>query len=140
MPSRSLPQSQEIYFFLKKLTYLNLTSTIHGLMSDSDGYEWTHDRATQAVTHYMMFLLLIQCYPDIQLTPNWEIDRVWHHHILSNTYQYEKDCQMLFGCMIHRISDREYYEGYQNKRNEKTFETTIILFEKHFGVVLNLID
>jgi hypothetical protein len=136
MSSSILSQSQEIYLFLKKLSNLNLTSTIYALMRDCEKCEWTDEQATQAVTHYMMFLLLIQCYPHIRLTPTWEIDRVWYQHIQSDTDRYERDCQMLFGCMAHHISNLGYYEDWQNKYDDKSFKTTIFLFKKHFKVVL----
>jgi hypothetical protein len=131
-----LPQSQEIHLFLKKLSDLNLTSTIYALMRDCERCEWTDERATQAVTHYMMFLLLIEYYPDIRLTPTWEIDRVWYQHMYSDTHQYERDCQMLFGCMIHQISNVGFYDNWQNKYHSKDCQSTKALFKKHFDIVL----
>lgn len=135
MPPR-LPLPQETYSFLKKLSSINLTPTALRLTSVSEGYGWTRKRTTRALTHYMMFLTLIQTYPNTRLVPTWDIDQVWQQHILSNTYQYEKDCRMLFGRMIHHISDTGGGDEKRWQAFETAFANTKVLFKKHFGVTL----
>ena len=81
----------------------------------------------------MMFLTLIYLYPNRRIVPTWEIDQVWHQHILANTCKYEQDCQFLFGQMLHHVADAE--EGDEEQRN-MDFAQTKTLFKKHFGLIL----
>ncbi|MBD2018613.1 hypothetical protein H6F43_00245, partial [Leptolyngbya sp. FACHB-36] len=68
-------------------------------------------------------------------TPTWEIDQVWHCHILD-TDKYAKDCDTLFGQFIHHFP----YFGVRGENDRqawyRAYALTQVLFRKHFGFEL----
>jgi hypothetical protein len=136
MPPAKPPLSQESYFFLKNLRDIDFATTAEQLMDSDEGFGWTRKQATDALTQYMMFLFLIQLYPNKHIVPTREIDRVWYWHILTDTEKYQRDCQMLFGRMLHHVSNFGYQEQNQQHERQTAFAMTQKLFHKHFGVLL----
>ena len=106
-------------------------------LADRDrGLGWTQKQTARAIEFYKMFLYLIRLYPHTRLVPTWEIDQVWHRHILTNTYQYVLDCQKLFGRTLHHVSHFGQRNEPRLEQLEAAFVNTQALFRKHFGVVL----
>lgn len=126
----------DVQTFIGKLTRLDLQPIAYTL-TDSNEEKWNIQQTKQAISHYRMFLLLVYLYPNSQLVPNQEIDRVWHFHILD-TMKYAQDCEMLFGRFIHHFP----YFGKRGKIDQgnlhKGFEQTQVLFQEHFGISMNI--
>ena len=59
-------------------------------------------RLEAALEDYKKYLFLNLKYEGFPLVPSFEIDEVWHQHILF-TEQYAVDCQAIFGGMRHHI-------------------------------------
>ncbi|MDY6897549.1 MAG: glycine-rich domain-containing protein-like [Cyanobacteriota bacterium] len=131
--------SQDNQLFIGKLKQLDLRSIAYELMHASEGEKLTFEQTKQALNHYSMFLCLINLYPERQLVPTQQIDRVWHSHILD-TMKYAEDCQMLFGRFIHHFP----YLGKRGKVDQKNlytaFRETQKLFQQHFNVDLAVIE
>lgn len=121
----------DVRTFIGKLTHLDLQPIAYTL-THSNEEKWNIQQMKQAISHYRMFLLLVYLYPNSELVPNQEIDRVWHFHILD-TMKYAQDCEMLFGRFIHHFP----YFGERGKIDrdnlQKCFEKTQVLFQEHFG-------
>ncbi len=119
--------------FLQKLEELDLEPIAYKLMHPEAGAGWTRSQTSQAIVRYLMFLYLIYLYPNRQIIPTWEIDQVWHHHILD-TNKYAQDCQMLFGCFIHHFPYFGLRDAVDRQNLHLSFQETKVLFEEHFGV------
>ncbi|MEL6456649.1 MAG: hypothetical protein AAFQ91_00150 [Cyanobacteria bacterium J06621_15] len=126
----------DVQTFIGKLVQLDLQPIAYNLIHSNED-RWNIQKTNQAISAYLMFLLLIYLYPNSQLVPNQEIDRVWHYHILD-TMKYAEDCEMLFGRFIHHFP----YFGERGKVDredlQKAFEQTQVLFEEHFGINMNI--
>ncbi len=126
----------DVQRFIRKLTQLDLGSIAYRLI-DSNEEKWNIQQTKQAISHYLMFLLLIYLYPNSQIVPNQEIDRVWHYHILD-TMKYAQDCEILFGRFIHHFP----YFGKRGKIDrdnlQTAFEQTKVLFQEHFGTTMEI--
>lgn len=131
MTTRTLVLSPESLNFLQKLKQLDLGAIAYKLMHPEEGKGWTKKQATRALLRYMMFLFLLHIYPNQNIIPTVEIDRVWHHHILD-TQKYAEDCQMLFGRFIHHFP----YAGSENDKSnwQASSDNTRKLFKQYFGV------
>ncbi|MCC7277278.1 MAG: hypothetical protein IT487_03045 [Chromatiaceae bacterium] len=82
---------------------------------------------------YRKFLALNMRYPDRKICPTGPIDIFWHAHILD-TRAYAKDCEILFGHMLHHFP---YFgmRGAQDKQDlDKTFARSVELFIRHYGI------
>ncbi|MGB3653117.1 MAG: glycine-rich domain-containing protein-like [Rivularia sp. (in: cyanobacteria)] len=124
--------STDVQNFIRKLTQLDLGSIAYRLIHSNEE-KWNIQQTNQAISRYLMFLLLIYLYPNSQIVPNQEIDRVWHYHILD-TIKYAEDCEILFGRFIHHFP----YFGKRGKIDrdnlQTAFEQTQVLFQEHFGI------
>ncbi|WP_414622946.1 glycine-rich domain-containing protein [Calothrix sp. CCY 0018] len=142
-----LPKAKEMLFvkstlptdvrkFIGKLAHLDLQPIAYRLIHSNEG-KWNLQQTKQAISRYRMFLLLIYLYPNSQLIPNQEIDKVWHFHILD-TMKYAEDCEMLFAKFIHHFP----YLGERGKIDrdnlQKGFEQTQVLFQEHFGINMDI--
>jgi hypothetical protein len=134
MNTRNLALSSENLTFLQKLKQLDLSAIAYKLMHPEEGKGWTKKQTTRALLRYMMFLFLLNLYPNHNLIPTVEIDQVWHHHILLDLNQYIKDCEMLFGRLINHSS----YPQSEDDLNtwQVNVSQTQELFQKHFEVKL----
>lgn len=132
MPQHEQMFSEKFQAFLETAKSLDLGPIAYQLMRSKTGPQWTQEQTTRAIAHYLAFLYLVHCYPHLQLVPTWEIDQVWHCHILD-TSKYAADCQRLFGCFIHHFP----YFGMQGEADRKNWyrahATTEMLFHQHFG-------
>lgn len=82
---------------------------------------------------YRKFLALNMRYPDRKICPTGPIDMFWHAHILD-TRAYAKDCETLFGHMLHHFP---YFgmRGAQDKQDlDETFARSVELFIRHYGI------
>ena len=123
------PKSFEL--FLQKTRQLDLSPIAYQLMKSRSGAVWTKAQTVKAIAQYLAFLYLTDCYPDRQLVPSVEVDRVWHCHILD-TSKYAEDCQFLFGYMIHHFP----YLGLRGRKDQQNhrqaYLQTQALFNRHF--------
>ncbi len=131
--------NNQITTFLDKLNSLNLQSVANKLISSEYGHAWTIQQTNIAINRYKMFLYLQFIFPDMELVPTKEIDEVWHAHILVDTSVYIKDCQNLFGYILHhRFTVQEItvqeQVSCQDANQKSAFDTTKILFEQLFGL------
>ena len=88
---------------------------------------WSKTNVREAVGMYQMFLYLCWKYPRKVIVPTFEVDLVWHEHIL-HTKKYAADCEMLFGKFLHHnpsneSSETKIYNG---------FRETLKLIRKEF--------
>jgi len=121
---------------LEKLKALDLSPIAAYLMNPQNGYGWTRQQAFRAIGRYQTFLFVSYLYPEILLVPTWEIDRVWHCHIL-HTRQYREDCEMLFGYFIDHEPDSEFGDEVERQNLDTAFAQTqalLALFEQHFEI------
>ena len=63
---------------------------------------WTLENADRVEKLYKGFLLLNAVLPDEVHVPTFELDEMWHAHILA-TYKYMKDSQQIFGHYLHHF-------------------------------------
>lgn len=93
---------------------------------------WSEKSALAATQLYRNFLYLKKKYGDEHiLPPSYEIDEVWHAHIL-HTRQYVDFCSTLFGGFLHHRPHLAE-EASSQMELEKLFETTQQLHCEEFG-------
>jgi len=118
--------------FLHRLQAIDFGPIAFKLMNPDEGTGLTLEQATWGIELYRRFLFLTYYYPERQIVPSREIDRVWHTHILD-TAKYREDCNQLFGHFI----DHWPYSGMRNavdwQAQQLAFTETQTLFEQHFG-------
>ncbi len=104
------------------------------LMDKDDGHGWTRAEADYHELEYRRFLALIAKYPDEVITPNKDIDRFWHGHILD-TMKYAQDCDHVFGYFLHHFP----YFGMRDAEDAGNAAQAAIqtkrLYAKEFGSV-----
>ncbi|MGK7928224.1 MAG: glycine-rich domain-containing protein-like [Spirulina sp.] len=124
--------------FLAELKTTDFGPIAYKLIYPEEGTGLTLDEATRGIEQYRRFLILKHFYPDRDIVPTREIDRVWHVHILD-TMKYREDCLRLFGEML----DHFPYLGLRGESDrellEQTFRESQALFEKTFGTNRELI-
>ncbi len=132
MTTKTLALSPENLSFLQNLKKLDFGPIADKLMHSEEGQNWTQKQTTQALLRYMMFLFLLNLYPNQNIIPTTEIDKVWHHHILTDINKYINDCEMLFGRLINHSS----YPQLEDDLNTRqiNISQTQELFQKHFEV------
>ncbi|MUG92088.1 glycine-rich domain-containing protein-like [Scytonema sp. UIC 10036] len=121
--------------FQENLESLNLEPIAQRLMYPEDGRGWSRKQIERAIARYKMFLHLIYLYPNSALVPTYEIDIVWHHHILD-TRKYACDCEQLFGYFVHHNPNLNSRSETNQLSLAKAFYDTKTLFAEHFGVLL----
>ena len=126
----------DVQKFIGQLAHLDLQPIVYRLIHSNEE-KWNIQQTKEAISRYRMFLLLVYLYPNSQLVPNQQIDRVWHYHILD-TMKYAEDCEMLFGKFIHHFP----YFGERGKIDRDNlqiaFEQTQVLFQEHFGKSMDI--
>src|SRR3990167_11446470 len=61
---------------------------------------WDIEEAFNAVERYKKFLILIYLHPTMNPSPAYDMDEVWHAHIL-HTKEYMLDCKKIFKRYLH---------------------------------------
>lgn len=87
----------------------------------------------EAIMDYRRYLFLNLRYPGFPIAPSYDIDEVWHQHILF-TRRYGTDCQKIFGEMRHHIP----HFGRKDRRVEedkRILDKTRALWEAEFGFI-----
>ncbi len=74
-------------------------------------------------------------YEEDLIVPNISIDEFWHGHILD-TSRYNKDCQRIFGELLHHNPYFGYGSSVEEKELEDAFDRTQHLHKKEFGEIL----
>src|SRR4051794_34791016 len=94
---------------------------------------WTSEFCEEAESLYRKFLALNARYPDQKICPTGPIDSFWHAHILD-TRAYAKDCELVFGELLHHFP----YFGMRGPEDqaalERAFRESIELFMWNFGI------
>lgn len=106
---------------------------------EKDGKGWLQEVADEGERQYRMFLKLCLMFPEVEIVPTGLIDDMWHQHILD-TEAYQQDCYAVFGKMLHHFP---YFglRGEEDAANlQRSFATTVALFQEHFGVDITLGD
>lgn len=115
-------------------------SIIHGKLTDraTTGREIINppvalDNLDQAVEDYRKFLALCEQFRGFPIVPSYDIDEVWHQHVLF-TEQYRNDCDAVFG----KFFDHVPYFG-RNEANVEEDDRVLIntreLWEKVYGYI-----
>ncbi len=94
-------------------------------------HDWSDEILSEVTYLYKTFLFLKLKYPNELVGPTYEIDLMWHAHILC-TEKYFKDCNDIFGHYLHHlpiINDEAL--------NEKIDQNTLLLVEKEFPHLFN---
>lgn len=94
---------------------------------------WTPEMCGEVEDLYVKFLALNARYPDQKICPTGPIDTFWHAHIVD-TRAYGRDCEFVFGEMLHHYP----YFGMRGPEDladlEDTFQKSVELFIIHFGI------
>ncbi|MEC4721929.1 hypothetical protein RY831_22425 [Noviherbaspirillum sp. CPCC 100848] len=72
------------------------------LMDTKEGHGWTREEADRHELEYRRFLALVAKYPEEAITPDSNVDKFWHGHILD-TMKYAQDCEQVFGYFLHHF-------------------------------------
>lgn len=125
--------AEKIINFSDKLNQLDwqAQAIYKKLVSDNETFQWTKEDVKSAISLYEMFLCLHFLFPNTELVPTPEIDRVWHIHILLNTAKYIQDCQRLYGYILHHYSSSD---DNLEISQQVAFSLTKHLFLEIFGV------
>jgi len=104
------------------------------LMDKKEGQGWSRAKADAVELEYRRFLALTVKYPDAAITPNTDVDKFWHSHILD-TMKYAQDCQEALGYFLHHFP----YFGMRDEEDAVKLSIaatyTKALYEKEFGAV-----
>ena len=99
-----------------------------------DGWKIKHAKA--AIEQYKNYLFLKikyrTNYSPQQLPPSYEIDEVWHAHIL-HTQQYTDFCHSVMGEYLHHHPHHGQDQEISQEILEEMFAETQELYEKEFG-------
>ncbi|MFF5004767.1 glycine-rich domain-containing protein [Streptomyces phaeochromogenes] len=91
------------------------------------------DKLDQAIEDYRLFLAMCQKYPGFPIVPSFDIDEVWHQHVLF-TEKYREDCQATFGRPFEHVP----YFGRvvaDKGQDSRIFENTLALWKQEYGQV-----
>lgn len=102
------------------------------LMDTREGHGWTREEADRHELEYRRFLALVAKYPEEAITPDTNVDKFWHGHILD-TMKYVEDCERVFGYFLHHFP---YFgmRGVEDARNLAEADArTRSLYQQEFG-------
>ena len=89
------------------------------------------DFLREAVDNYHKFLLLRPKANGTILVPTYQIDLMWHTHILSSLRKYTKDCRAITGSALHH--DDSLTDRSEGGVLDVSFRATKALWRKEFG-------
>jgi Glycine-rich domain-containing protein-like len=115
---------------------LDLTPIKYKLMKDKD---WTLDRANQVEPQYKAFLFLIGSKVRAEFVPTFDIDEMWHTHILD-TRKYMTDCALHFGAYIHHYPYLGMKDADDRSRAESLFSSTCATIAEAFNINVHDLD
>lgn len=111
---------------------LDLDPVKFKLMDKKEGMGWSRAKVDAVELEYRRFLALTARYPEEAITPNTDVDKFWHGHILD-TMKYAQDCQEVFGYFLHHFP----YFGMRDEEDaanlDRAAANTKALYEKEFG-------
>lgn len=90
---------------------------------------WKMQEAEEAVRKYKNFLKLKVIHKQLAGVPTYEIDEVWHAHIL-HTKQYIEDCSQIFGHYMHHAPASP--TGEDSEEMEQLYQNMARLYEETF--------
>ncbi len=79
---------------------------------------------------YNQFLALLKDNPVVFLVPMYDIDLVWHAHILRDTNRYAEDTRRFVGRFVNHKEDDDRTEG---GKLDRGFKRTIDLWREKYG-------
>jgi Glycine-rich domain-containing protein-like len=114
---------------------LDLNPIKYKLMKEKD---WTIERANEVEPQYKAFLFLIGSSAEAEFVPTFDIDEMWHTHILD-TRKYMTDCALYFGAYIHHYPYLGMKDPDDRSRAEDLFAATCATIAAAFNLnVYNL--
>jgi hypothetical protein len=115
---------------------LDLNPIKYKLMKDKD---WTLERANQVEPQYKAFLFLIGSKVKAEFVPTFDIDEMWHTHILD-TRKYMMDCALHFGAYIHHYPYLGMKDAEDRSRAETLFASTCATIADAFNINVHDLD
>jgi hypothetical protein len=115
---------------------LDLNPIKYKLMKDKD---WTLERANQVEPQYKAFLFLIGSKVKAEFVPTFDIDEMWHTHILD-TRKYMTDCALHFGAYIHHYPYLGMKDAEDRSRAETLFASTCTTIAEAFNINVHDLD
>lgn len=125
-----IKKDEQLQEALLKVEMLDLSMLSRKLVEE---HGWTNEFCSEVADLYRKFLALNMRYPEKKICPTGPIDEFWHAHILD-THAYAKDCEFLFGSLLHHFP---YFgmRGPEDRKNlETAFEQSLDLFVGHYGI------
>jgi hypothetical protein len=91
------------------------------------------DKIDQAVEDYRKFLALCLEFPGFPIVPSYDMDEVWHQHVLF-TAKYREDCNTVFGQFFEHVP---YFGRTESNVDEddRVLTNTRSLWEKVYGYI-----
>ena len=121
--------------FARAVYALDLSSVLNRLIY-VDG--WYKRSAKAAIAQYRNFLILKKKYgKEHKLPPSYEVDEVWHAHVL-HTEEYAQFCTDIFGRFLHHHPHLGK-EASSKEELAQLFEKTQLLYYQEFGCYLETI-
>ena len=115
---------------------VDLNPIKYKLMKDKD---WTLERANQVEPQYKAFLFLIGSKVKAEFVPTFDIDEMWHTHILD-TRKYMMDCALHFGAYIHHYPYLGMKDADDRSRAESLFAATCSTIAEAFNINVHDLD
>ncbi len=124
----------------KKLIYSADLSAVLKRLVFIEG--WKPKQAEIAIEQYRNYLFLRfkyrTEYKEYELPPSYEIDEVWHAHVL-HTQDYIRFCNQVFGEYLHHSPHHGQDQGLSLKQLAEMFAQTQRLYQKEFGEYIHSI-
>jgi hypothetical protein len=115
---------------------LDLAPIKYKLLKDKG---WTLERANRVEPQYKAFLFLIGSKVRAEFVPTFDIDEMWHAHILD-TRKYMTDCARWFGEYIHHYPYLGMKDAEDRSRAEGLFASTCATISAAFGIDVHELD
>ena len=100
---------------------------------------WTLERANLVEPQYKAFLFLIGSKVKAEFVPTFDIDEMWHAHILD-TRKYMMDCAWHFGEYIHHYPYLGMKDADDRSRAEGRFASTCATIADAFNINVHDLD
>ena len=101
--------------------------------------DWTLERANRVEPQYKAFLFLIGSRVKAEFVPTFDIDEMWHMHILD-TRKYMMDCALHFGEYIHHYPYLGMKDAEDRSRAERLFAATCTTITEAFNINVHDLD